>query len=645
MARLFATYAVISLVPVLVLGLVLAVSLRSEARKRGLAEGRSEATLVARTAVEPLLDGRPLSRGLSIGEAAGLRRLVARAVGGRELLRLRVRDLAGQVVFSDDGSGFRTAPEDEARIAAHGLVVARLTRLNTDSNDLGHTGVASVEIYLPLMAGTPLRRVGVMEAYLPYAPISHDVTAGLHGLYLDLGIGLTLLYLALFAITWSVSRGLRQEVKLNAFLAEHDALTELPNRALFHRRAEIALAAGTAKREVAIAIVDLDRFKDINDTLGHHNGDILLTELSHRIATKMRAHDTVARLGGDEFGLILSDAAGAEQVLQRLREIIDGEIEVSGLPLSVEASIGFVVAPEDGTNVDTLIQHADVAMYFAKAQHAGVMRYDATLDHYDASKLSLVGELRQAIDAEQLVLHYQPQATLASGRIEAVEALVRWQHPTHGLLYPDKFLPLAEQTDVIDKLTSWVLKTALREIRELGPVADELSVAINVSARSVGRSDLAASMIQTLQDLDFPAERLIVEVTETALLSDPGRASATLAELSDAGVKVSLDDFGRGQTSLGYLSALPIHELKIDKSFVLDMLENPAHAAIVRSIVDLGHNLALRVVGEGVETDVSLAALRETHCDVAQGFLFARPMAAEELSAWLTPAMLPHAVA
>jgi diguanylate cyclase len=645
MARLFATYAVISLVPVLVLGLVLAGSLRSEARQRGLAEGRSEATLVAHTAVEPLLDGRPLSRGLRIGEAAGLRRLVARAVGGREILRLRVRDLAGQVVFSDDGSGFRTAPDDEARNAARGLVVARLTRLNTDSNDLGHTGVASVEIYLPLMAGTPLHRVGVMEAYLPYAPISRDVTAGLHGLYVDLGVGLTLLYLALFAITWSVSRGLRREVKLNAFLAEHDALTELPNRALFHRRAEIALAVETAKREVAIAIVDLDRFKDINDTLGHHNGDILLTELSHRIAANMRAHDTVARLGGDEFGLILRDAAGAEQVLQRLREIIDREIEVSGLPLSVEASIGFVVAPEDGTNVDTLIQRADVAMYFAKAQHAGVMRYDANLDHYDAGKLSLVGELRQAIDAEQLVLHYQPQTTLASGRIEAVEALVRWRHPTHGLLYPDKFLPLAEQTDVIDKLTSWVLKTALREIRELGPVADELSVAINVSARSVGRSDLAASIIQTLQDLDFPAERLIVEVTETALLSDRGRASATLAELADAGVKVSLDDFGRGQTSLGYLSALPIHELKIDKSFVLDMLENPAHAAIVRSIVDLGHNLALRVVGEGVETDVSLAALREAHCDVAQGFLLARPMAAEELSAWLTPATRPHAVA
>jgi diguanylate cyclase (GGDEF)-like protein len=634
-APLFAIYAVISLVPVLVLGLVLAASLRSEARQHGLAQGRSKAALVARTAVEPLLDGRPLALGMTRTEQDGLRRLVARAVGGHDVLRLRVRDLAGQVVFSDDGSGFQAKPDDEARNAARGLVVARLTRLNADSNDLGDTGVASVEIYMPLMAGSPLRRVGVMETYLPYAPISHDVTAGLHGLYLDLGIGLTLLYLVLFAITWSVSHGLRREAKLNAFLAEHDTLTELPNRALFHRRAEMALAAAPPERQLAIAIVDLDRFKDINDTLGHHNGDILLTELSHRIAANMRSHDTVARLGGDEFGLILRDAANAEQALRRLREIIDGEIEISGLPLSVEASIGFVVAPQDGTNVDTLIQRADVAMYFAKAQHAGVMRYDAALDHYDSNKLSLVGELRHAIDMGQLVLHYQPQATLADGRIEAVEALVRWQHPTQGLLYPDKFLPLAEQTDVIDKLTSWVLRTALTEIRELGCTAADLSVAINVSARSVGRPDLAASIIQTLDDLDFAADRLIVEVTETALLSDPGRASATLAELSAAGVKVSLDDFGRGQTSLGYLSALPINELKIDKSFVLDMLENPAHAAIVRSIVDLGHNLELRVVGEGVETSASLDALCATSCDVAQGYLLARPMAARKLGEWL----------
>jgi diguanylate cyclase (GGDEF)-like protein len=645
-ARLFAIYAVISLVPVLVLGLALARSLSGEARQRGLAEGRSEAALVAQTAVSPLLDGRPLGRGITDPEKTRLSRLAAQSIGERSLLRLRVRDLAGQVVFSDDGSGFKVKPDDETLNAAQGLVVARLTRLNTDSNDQGREGVPTVEIYMPLKAGTPLHRVGVLELYLPYAPISRDVTAGLHGLYVDLALGLAMLYLALFAITWSVSRGLRREVKLNAFLAEHDVLTDLPNRTLFHRRAAAAVALGVRRSEpVAIAIIDLDHFKDINDTLGHHNGDRLLAELARRVAANTRPGDTVARLGGDEFGLVLRDAAGAEKALQRLREIIDDEIEVSGLPLSVEASIGFVIAPDDGTDVDTLIQRADVAMYFAKAQHSGVVRYDPSLDDYDAAKLSLVGELRHAIDAGQLVLHYQPQATLADGRVEAVEALVRWQHPTHGLLYPDKFLPLAEQTDVIDKLTHWVLRTALSEIRDLPAPADELAVAINVSARSIGRIELAGTIIQTLEDLDVPAERLVIEVTETALLADPGRAAAVLTELASAGVKVSLDDFGRGQTSLGYLSALPVHELKIDKSFVLDMLENPAHAAIVRSIVDLGHNLALRVVGEGVETDVVLSALRESECDVAQGFLLARPMAVDQLGAWLGPRLRARTVA
>jgi diguanylate cyclase (GGDEF)-like protein len=625
--------------------MVLAASLRGEAKQRGLAEGRSEATLVGHTAVEPLLGGHALNGGLSAGERRALRRLATRAVDAREVLRLRVRDIAGRVVFSGDGSGFGDRPEDEALDAARGDTVARLTHLNSDANDIGSTGVASVEVYLPLGAGSPARRVGVLELYLPYAPISRDVTAGLHRLYLDLAVGLTGLYLVLFAITASVSRGLRRESALNAFLAEHDTLTELPNRTLFHRHAERALAAARSNRPVAVAIVDLDHFKAVNDTLGHHNGDRLLTELARRLAASMRPQDVVARLGGDEFGLILRDVGDAEQVLWRLREVIDREVEVSGLPLSVQASIGCAIAPDDGSDVDSLLQRADVAMYVAKAEHAGVVRYDPALDHYDAANLSLVAELRHAIDDGQLVLHYQPQATLADGGVTAVEALVRWHHPTQGLLYPDRFLPLAEQTDVIDRLTRWVLRTALSEIRDLGPAAGDLSVAVNVSARSVGRAALADDIIEALGDLGMPAERLIIEVTETALLTDPQRAARVLTRLAATGVKISLDDFGRGQTSLGYLSALPINELKIDRSFVRDMLENPAHAAIVRSIIDLGHNLALNVVGEGVETDDILASLRECDCDIAQGFLLARPMPVERLGHWLEPIAKQRAVA
>jgi diguanylate cyclase (GGDEF)-like protein len=633
-ARLFATYAVVSLIPVLVLGFVLGDAIRHQADKRGLAEGRSEAILVAQTAVEPQLTGRLLGRGLATSERDALQRLVKRAVGARHVLRLRVRDLAGRVVFSDDGSGLRAEADDEAQEAARGRVVARLTRLNSDVNDVGAAGEAAVEVYLPLTAGIPAHRVGVLEVYLPYAPIRRDIQAGMNALYRDLVIGLGVLYLALFAITASVSRGLRREVALNAFLAEHDTLTELPNRTLFHRRAKALVAETRRGLTAAIAIVDLDRFKEVNDTLGHHNGDLLLTELGRNLAATMRPGDTVARLGGDEFGLILRDVTEAEPVLWRLRTVIDHEVEISGLPLSVEASIGFVVTPEDGTDVDTLLQHADIAMYAAKSKHAGVVRYEPSLDRFDAANLSRVSKLRRAIDGDELVLHYQPLTTLADGKVVAVEALVRWQHPEDGLLYPDQFLPLAEQTDVIDRLTTWVLRTAARQILEVAP-AEDLTVAVNVSARSLGKASFADETIAILDETGLPPTRLIVEVTETALLMDPLRAADVLQRLSAAGVRVSLDDFGRGQTSLAYLSTLPLDELKIDRSFVFDMLDNPANAAIVRSIIDLGHNLDLRVVGEGVETNEVLAGLHASGCDIAQGYLLARPMPAEHLHEWM----------
>jgi EAL domain-containing protein (putative c-di-GMP-specific phosphodiesterase class I) len=274
-------------------------------------------------------------------------------------------------------------------------------------------------------------------------------------------------------------------------------------------------------------------------------------------------------------------------------------------------------------------------MYRAKTQHAGVVRYDSAQDTYDATNLALIVDLRHAIDDNQLVLHYQPKARLADGRIEAFEALVRWQHPTLGLLGPDRFLPLAEQTDLIDRLTEWVLATALADIERLGRTPGEMAVAVNVSARNLTDEGFAARVTRALDDAGVASGRLIVEITETALMADPRRAAAVLRDLADVGVKISLDDFGQGQTSLGYLSALPLHELKIDRCFVSDMNDNGAHAAIVRSIVELGHNLSLRVVAEGVETRHVYDVLREAGCDVAQGYHLARPMPPEKVRRWL----------
>jgi diguanylate cyclase len=640
--RLFGTYAAITLVPVLLLGLVLAASYRSEADRRGLAQGRSEAILMAQTAVAPLLDGRPLSQGLTPTESAGLRRLVADGVDNLDVQRIRLRDLAGRVVFSDDGSGFHENPEDDAILAARGFDVARLTRLNADSVDRGRIGSKSVEVYLPLEAGKPLHRVGVLEVYLPYAPISADVTSGLHILYRNLSLGLAALYLVLFGMSLSVGRRLRREVKRNAYMAEHDALTNLPNRALFHQRIEEVLRRGRRRRSpTTIAIIDLDRFKEVNDTLGHHNGDRLLVEIGQRLSSRLRGLDALARLGGDEFGIVLSNVADPEEVLHRLREEIEQEVNIGGFPLSVEASIGFAVAPQHGSGADELLQRADVAMYVAKTQHAGVVRYDETQNHYDAGNLALVAELRQAIDCDQLVLHYQPKVVLEDRRIESVEALVRWQHPVHGLLYPDRFIPLAEQTDLIHKLTGWVVKTALRDLARFGPGSEHLTVAVNISARNLGRVGFAQQVVGLLEAARVSPHRLLVEVTETALMTDPTHAASVLRELTSAGVRISIDDFGSGQTSLGYLSTLPIYELKIDRSFVANMLDDPAQAAIVRSIVELGHNLSFRVVGEGVETTDIMARLAGTGCDMAQGYLFARPMPVGQLADWLGYAATP----
>jgi diguanylate cyclase (GGDEF)-like protein len=626
---LFVAYAGASLVPVVLLGLVLSLALADEARHRGVAEGRSEAALVARTAIEPHLDGLALGVPMPETEQQALRRVTDRAIGYGSIVRLRLRDTAGNVVFSDDGSGFGGPPEDEALDAAHGEVVALLTRLNADRNDTGPPGPRVVEVYLPISTGGPV--LGVLEVYLPYAPIARDISGGVRTLYLVLGLGLAALWAILAAISASTMRRM-------AHLAEHDALTGLPNRTLFQRRAATAIAA--ARRDggtAAVVLADVDRFKEVNDTLGHHNGDALLRELGTRLAAGVRAGDTVARLGGDEFGLVLPGIGDDEirSLLDRLRGALEAEAMVGTLPLSPEASFGYALAPADGTDVDTLLRRADMAMYLAKGTRSGTARYDAGRDHYDAGQLALVAELRRAIETDELVLHYQPKAELRTGRVCAVEALIRWQHPDRGLIPPDAFLPVAEQTGLIDALTRWVLAAALSQVVAWGDTFDGLSMAVNVSARNLARADFADTVLGALAASGVPAARLVVEITETALMTDPAVAADVLARLAGAGVRISIDDFGKGQTSLGYLSTLRLHELKIDKSFVSDLPANPAHHAIVRSVVDLGHNLGLQVVAEGVETHDVLALLTATGCDIAQGYLLARPMPATDLPPWL----------
>src|SRR5215218_1843817 len=416
----------------------------------------------------------------------------------------------------------------------------------------------------------------------------------------------------------------------------HDALTGLPNRTLFRDRIEQAITSGRrADVASAVMLIDLDHFKEINDTLGHHAGDRLLEEVAHRLERSLGERDTVARLGGDEFGVLLpalrrpGDAnVVARQLLAGLRE----PFSIDGLTLEVDASIGMACHPAHGTGVETLIQRADIAMYSAKEGGGGHAMFEARLDRFSPRRLSLAGGLRQAIQNGEITLFFQPKAELDTGTVIGVEALARWEHPRLGLVGPTEFVPIAEQTGLIAPLTSYVLDAALHQVREWMDEGRELSVAVNLSARSFLDAQLAIEIPRLLEKYGVNARLLELEITESMLMLDPGRAQAVLERLSRIGLTLSVDDFGTGYSSLANLKRLPVDVIKIDKSFVMDMAIDASDAAIVRSTIDLAHNLGLRVVAEGVESHQSWTRLTELGCDLAQGFYVSRPLPAPDLA-------------
>jgi diguanylate cyclase (GGDEF)-like protein len=426
--------------------------------------------------------------------------------------------------------------------------------------------------------------------------------------------------------------------------AMHDELTGLPNRACFYDRTEQALLQ--AERDgsrTAVLLFDLDRFKEINDTLGHKYGDRLLCEIGPRVRSGLRAGDTLARLGGDEFCVLLPRIAGIDDVLQvaeRLIALLQEPFDIDGMTLGIDASCGIAVAPEDGDSADLLLQRSDVAMYVAKDSSLSVAMYDDQVDVNTPARLAILGELRTAINQHQLVLHYQPKATLASGLVHGVEALIRWQHPTRGLVPPDQFIPLAEHTGLIKPLTSWVLDAGLRQLSEWraqrdGAVPSDLSMAINISTRSLLDDSFPPEVVAALERWNIPPHLLELEITESAIMADPPRAFRLLTQLASAGVRLAIDDFGTGYSSLAYLKDLPVHQLKIDRSFVMHMHEDRNDAIIVRSVIDLGHNLGLQTVAEGIEDKSTWDQLTTLGCDSAQGYFLAQPMPASEFGAWL----------
>ncbi|WP_436533595.1 putative bifunctional diguanylate cyclase/phosphodiesterase [Actinoplanes sp. HUAS TT8] len=448
-----------------------------------------------------------------------------------------------------------------------------------------------------------------------------------------ISLGLTVVMLGLFVWTLRAHR-IRVET-----LAATDTLTGLPNRAAFTAHTQRALTAG-----LTVLTVNIDGFRLVNDQLGPSIGDRLLAEAGWRLSGSVRDTDLVARIGGDEFAILLrdTDTERAEIVAERLREAFDQPFQLGDLTVDLEISIGAATAAPDD-DVSTLLGHADSAMHEAKQQHEGFRRFAPHAGPDSADRLSLLGDLRRGLDdPEQFTLHYQAKVRLDDGSVSSVEALARWHHPIKGPVSPGQFVPVLESTSLIHRFTDRVLAIALRQSRAWLDEGRRVAIAVNVSTRSLLDETFPARLAALLETSGVPGSLLCIEITEYTVMSDPGTTIAALHRIRELGVKTSIDDFGTGYSSLAYLKLLPVDELKIDRSFVADMVTDPSSHALVASAVDLAHNLGLTVVAEGVEDAPTAEALRELHCDTAQGYFFARPVPAEEVC--LDPRSIPVTV-
>jgi diguanylate cyclase (GGDEF)-like protein len=419
--------------------------------------------------------------------------------------------------------------------------------------------------------------------------------------------------------------------------ALHDALTGLPNRTLFRQRVQETLRPARGE-PVAVMLLDLDGFKDVNDTLGHHIGDLLLKEVGPRLASVVHDDHLVARLGGDEFAVLVTgfeDAKGATTLANRLIAALADPFEVEDLRLHVDASVGIAIFPEDAEDADTLLQRADVAMYVAKDERSRVELYSSERDVHSRRRLRLLGELRGAIAEGQLVLHYQPLVELETRVILGVEALVRWEHPTLGFLPPGEFIPLAERSGLIGPLSEFVLEQAIEQNAAWQAEGIRIRTAVNLSVRNLADLELPRLVARLLDRTGLASDCLDLEITESTIMADPERAMTVLEPLSRMGVRLAIDDFGTGYSSLAYLRQLPLSVLKIDQSFVGHMGTSENDAIIVRSTIDLAKNLGLEVIAEGVEDEATAVQLFELGCLLAQGYYFSRPVPAEQVTQML----------
>ena len=576
-------------------------------------------------------------RQLTPARRSALERLFRQQVMIDDVESAALYDTGGSLRFSTtEPAGAGTAPLHAASAVRATLAGQKIRTAVEQTTARDGSSRTVLRQLVPIWFGD--RAAGVLVTQRDYAPIARSVTATFVPIALVLEGVLLVLFISLFPVLRRATRQIDSHMEEIEHQALHDSLTGLPNRVLFHDRIETALAnARRTGGRAAVLLLDLDGFKEINDALGHASGDELLRELAVRLRRTLRDTDTIARLGGDEFGVVMP-AGSADDVLEtatRIHVAVDEPFEIGGLSLDVKTSVGGVLYPDDASDADTLVRFADVAMYAAKRNRTRIELYNPAADVSSRESLSLGSELRRALEAGDIVAHYQPKVEVSSGRVVGAEALVRWDHPERGIVLPSQFLPVVQKAGLMGSLTALVLQGAAAEAAAWSRDGLDLGVAVNVDVDALLDPAFPRRVAEVLEETGLAPELLTIELTETSLMADPVRAGYVARELSSVGVRLSIDDFGTGYSSLGYLTALPLAELKIDRSFVGRMTESPIDMVIVRTILDLGSNLDLSVVAEGIESTKAREMLVELGCGLAQGYEFGSPMSAGRLTAFL----------
>jgi diguanylate cyclase (GGDEF)-like protein len=624
---LTARFAVVSLVAVVLLGTAVSLVVQRVVVGAATAEAARSGKLLGQFVSEGI-SPQSLVSGLTSQQVEHLDRSTDQRLGGGQLRNILLYGPGGRVLY--DG---KHEHDGDTMPVGGQLAAAYAGRLGSEvehDEGLEHPEQGSLlEVYVPLELRTAAGERAVLEVYLAYGDTAARAERATRLIGLVLLVGLAALWALMWWLSVTVNRRLRRQSEVNEHLARHDGLTGLANRRLLTAQVAEHVRSGAPG---ALVLLDLDRFKEVNDALGHSVGDELLKQVAVRLDG---AGDLVARLGGDEFAVFLRTlppGVSADQLGRRVAAAFEEPFLVGGVLLDVDASIGVALTPQHAQDAEALLQRADVAMYAAKNSHTLVAEYDPAADVGSLEGLSLLGELRTAVGGDGgLHLLYQPTVSLQTDEVVGVEALLRWQHPTRGLVPPADFIPLAERTGLIAPLTEHVLDLALRQCRAWVDAGLRLPVAVNLSARNLLEADLPVRVASALERHGVPAQLLVLEITESAVVEDPVRAEQVVRALVAQGVRIAIDDFGTGYSSMVWLTRLPLDCLKVDRTFVADLDTGGPGAVIATTSIRLAHDLGLRVVAEGVETAEQLERLRALGCDVAQGFLLARPMAPEQV--------------